>query len=81
MLAIRWKIYVYNTTSSAMSAIYTLTFSNNKTTKNYSFTASMTISSCLSMAVVDKNTLSVSAVILSTNQLTFTTANAKIGIS
>ena len=80
MLTMKWKVYIYNTTSSATTSNYTVSFSNNKTTKNYNYTANISIA-CSSMAIVNKNVLTVSGVVLSSNLITFSSINAKIGIS
>lgn len=80
MVAVKWKIYIYGSSSSS-NGIYTVNFSNSKSNSSYSFTAAANLSGCSSVVLVDKNGLSVSGIITTTNLLTFTVQNASIGIS
>ena len=79
MVALKWKIYLYNTNANNVS--YRLTFSNAKANTSYTFNGSTALLGCTSPAFADKNGLSLTAVLLSSNLVTFSFDNGRIGIS
>jgi len=79
MVTLKWKIYIYNTSSS--NGTYSVSLNNTKANISYSFTAANSIAGCSTFTLVGKNAVSISSVVANSNLITFAIQNAKIGIS
>lgn len=61
---------------------YQVTFNNSQSTLSYTYNATYCLSNCNGSSVcISKASVDISSVILSSNRLSFSVANASIGLS
>lgn len=82
-VVIKWKVYIYNLSNNISSYSYNVTFNNSRSSLTSSFDATYCVNNCngSTSVCISKASLSIENIILDSNQMTFSSSLASMGIS